>query len=520
MGNRAPQENAVQSSAEQASDAIVDDNFTLALEAMLSEDEARFQTKLQVISLVEFREAVGSKWHRLSEKVMMIAEGVINLHIGHGNVYGRRGQDLFVLLFRNVPDAEGRRRAVLIAQELGTRLVGAQFVGNERPLALAAELTIEVALAPHGVLNLDAIHDAIGEVRAIMAPVTDRAGYRPHLTTAVEADAPIRHSMLPTPLPEQQDLRAHLHSTKLSARDFTPRRSMLPGSSLTEKSAPQMVAAPSWTAVEISGGKPSGPRPGVDAAPPMPGDAALSLAWRPTWLAADETIGAYKAHVQRVDQPGETPWEGCRAYPSGGGEAALALDRFTIGAAVRELRSPDASRSAAKAILPIHWSSVTSPQRMSVLSPLADLSEDVRANRLIIDLFGTPDGVVDAQLSAALQSLRPLCREVSLRVRLSMPQAGRAALCGIRTIGVDLAELTEDERTDDANLLQSLRRLRQDAGAAGLSVYAWGIRRRTVVAGVVGGDFAMISGPGLMKDLPRPAKILPAPKSRIAGPVP
>ena len=156
--------------ASEASDGIVEDSFTLALDTLLTEDEGKFHTRLQVISLVEFREAVGDKWFRLSEKVMMIAEGVINLHLGAGNVFGRRGQDLFVLLFRNLSAAEGRRRAVQIAQELGTRLVGAQFIGNERPLALAAEITLGDAIGPDGALDLAALHDAVGEMRAIIAP--------------------------------------------------------------------------------------------------------------------------------------------------------------------------------------------------------------------------------------------------------------------------------------------------------------------------------------------------------------
>ncbi|TAN55624.1 MAG: hypothetical protein EPN20_20045 [Magnetospirillum sp.] len=497
-------------------DNVVEDSFTLALETMLIEDQGQFQTKLQVISLVEFREAVGDKWHRLSEKVMMIAEGVINLHIGPGNVYGRRGQDFFVLLFRNIPQAEGRRRAVQIAQELGTRLVGAQFVGHERPLALATEISLADAMAPDGGLDLAAILNAVGQMRALVASTAPpRAGYRPHLTKPPVADDPqIHHSALPPPLPEQGDLRAHLRPSKLSAKDFVPRRSMLPVQMPAKtEAAPRQVAAPTWTAVEMTDhARPADDGPG--GAPPMPGDATLSLAWRPTWMAAGEVIGAYRAQVNRVDMPGHAPFEGCRAYPADGGETALALDRFTIGAAVREMRSGD---TAAAIVLPLHWASACSPRRLSLLAPLGDLSEEIRADRLIIDLFGIPDGVGDGQLTATIQALRPLCKEVMLRVRLSHPRAPRAAECGIATIGIDLAELPHSERTDDDSLLDALARLHQKADAARLGVYAWGIRRRAVVVGTVLGGFAMIDGPGLMKDLARPAKILPAPRSRLAG---
>lgn len=495
-------------------DSMVEDSFTLALQDMLSQDTGDFQAKLQVISLVEFREAVGEKWYRLSEKVLLIAEGVINLHLGAGNSYGRQGEDCFALLFRTVPQAEGRRRAVQIAQELGTRLVGAQFVGHEVPLALAAEIDLASALDYDGNIILSAIDDAVSEMRAIIAPADKpRTGYRPHLTQQqVNADEPIRHSPLPTPLPEQQDLRAHLRPSKLSSKDFTPRRSMLPGTSPGKnETSPEQVAAPTWTAVEMTSGvKTSQPIP--EKTPPMPGDAALSLVWRPTWMADGEVIGAYKAHVQRIDSPGQTPYEGSRAYPPEGGESALTLDRFTIGAAVRDMRATPAA-----AIVPLHWASLTSPYRLALMAPFADLSEEIRASRLFIELFGVPDGILDAQLASVVQAMRPLCRAVMLRTRLSHSRAARAAGCGFALIGIDLAELPEAERTDDDALLGVLSALGRDAGAAGLSSYVWGIRRRKVVVGTVQGGHAMINGPGLMKDLAKPAKILPAPKSRLAG---
>ncbi|CAA7625188.1 hypothetical protein [Magnetospirillum sp. SS-4] len=493
---------------------VVEDSFTLALDDMLSEDAGRFQAKLQVISLVEFREAVGEKWSRLSEKVLLIAEGVINLHLGAGNVYGRQGRDCFVLLFRTVPHAEGRRRAVQIAQELGTRLVGAQFVGHDAPLALAAEIDLASALGLDGRLDLGAIDDAVGEMRAIIAPAAKpRTAYRPHLTQPqVNADEPIRHSPLPEPLPEQQDLRAHLRPSRLSAKDFAPRRSMLPSKPAEKAEAtPRRVADPTWTAVEMAGDAKASPATLAET-PPMPGDAALSLAWRPTWMAEGEVIGAYQAQIQRLDAPDHAPYLGCRAYPPGGGESAPTLDRFAIGNATREMRS-----SPAAAIVPLHWGSVTSPHRLGLMAPFADLSEEIRASRLFIELFGIPDGAPDAQLASVVQALRPLCRTVMLRTRLSHPRAPRAADCGFGLIGIDLAELPEAERTDDDPLLQALTALVRDAGTAGLGAYAWGIRRRKVVVGTVQGGFAMINGPGLMKDLARPAKVLPAPKSRLAG---
>jgi len=457
-------------------DSLLDDSFTLALEGLLTEGTSPDQIKLQLISLVEFHEAVGTKWPRIRDKVMLIAEGVINLHLGAGNVFGRQGEDFFVLLFRTVPAAEARRRAVTIAQALGTRLLGDQFDPGNRPLALAAEISLEDALGLGGTLDPDKLAGAIGEVRAVLAPAEDP---RPPLQAPEEAK---------------------------------PRKTGDPGWMTLESNGPSRAAEPNWRAMDKDGVL---ARSDFDLPPAMPSDAALSLLWRPSWVAAGEVIGAYKAQIQRVDRLGDTPLEGCRAYPADGGETALVLDRFATGALVRALRAAEEAGTRSMAILPLHWATINSPKRMAALAALADLPETIRANRLVFDLFGLPDDLPVSELNAVVQSLRPLCRDLFLRVPLSHPRVERATRCGVKVVGIDLSELPPSQYTDDSHLLRTLADLRSETDAAGLGVYAWGIRRRAVVMGTVHGGFAMINGPGLMKDLERPAKVLPAPRARF-----
>ena len=150
--------------AEKAPARLTDDAFRMFTEQLAKEEDGAFQIKLHIVSLVEFREAVGDKWSKLSDKVMMIAEGVINMHLGAGNIFNRQGSDFFILLFRTCDNTEARRRAVIIAQELGTRLVGDQFVGSEVPLALAAEVSTE-----------DGLHED-GSVLAVVAESTCDVG--------------------------------------------------------------------------------------------------------------------------------------------------------------------------------------------------------------------------------------------------------------------------------------------------------------------------------------------------------
>ena len=93
--------------------------------------------------------------------------------------------------------------------------------------------------------------------------------------------------------------------------------------------------------------------------------------------------------------------------------------------------------------------------------------------------------------------------------------AGLAVDCGASMIGIDLAELALSERTDDSHLIAALEGFQRSAEQARIGAYVWGVRRRNVVAQAVRVGFAMVNGAALMKDLARPAKVLPAPKARF-----
>ncbi|CCG40951.1 hypothetical protein [Magnetospirillum molischianum] len=517
-------------SAEPFDDRLVEDTFSLTLEEMLTEDAGRFQVKLQIISLVQFREAVGDKWARLSEKVMLIAEGVIAQHLGAGNVSGRQGQDFFVLLFRTVPHAEGRRRSILIAQELGTRLLGNQFIAGDQPLALAAELDLADAIGPDGRLNPSALASAIDATRAEIAHETAKEGTRREPNLVTDLNGGIRRSLMPGQSGDNGEAVDRTAETAWAGhteyrdgepvdprwkamRTAAPRPQTEPEWKPLETEKKRTKTEPDWKPLETARRLPEGH---PDSAPPMPADAVLTLTWRPTWMGSTETLGAYQARISRVDQPGQTPRDGSRAYPSEGGDTALALDRTIITNAVRELCAADTPIPRAALILPLHWASVSSARRLSLLAPLADLIEGQRGGRIIFELFGMPDDLATRDLNDTIQALRPLCREVMIRVSIDQPRAARAADCHASAIGVDLDELFVTGQADDDTLLDALAGLHQKADAAGLGVYAWGLRRRALVTGTVMGGYSLINGPGLMKDLSRPARALPAPRSRFA----
>lgn len=502
-------------------DSLTSEDFRLAMEQVLREDQGRFGTKLHVVSLVEFREAVGERWARVSDKVMMIAEGVITKHLGIGNLFARQGTDFFTLVFRTCSADEGRIRAHTIAQELGTRLVGDQFQGIDRPLALSAEMDLADALQLDGTLNHPAIQQAVGEKRALLAGTVSDANSKswvPPLTTTPVAKAPIAdlHSLSQTV--ERKQSNDDLPNAVTTGDAVQPAKD--PGWVAMEAPKRQKETEAAWIILDTGPQQPqSAPcAPAIiPSAPPLVDTTRLTLLWRPTWMANPQTIGAYVARIQRQDKPDAVPLDGTLAYPRADESSILTLDRYCIAGAMRDFRASENAGNGSTVVVPIHWTTLVAENRMEYLAPFADITQDARAARVVIDLFGVPDQASARQMGETIAIAKGLCRDVMVRTRLNDSRAKLAADCGASMIGIDLSQLPPAERTDDAALLLNLRRFLDQASTFGLGAYLWGARRRAAVVGAVQGGFAMVNGPALMKDIAKPAKILPAPKARFAA---
>ena len=442
------------------------ENAASRLEQLLQRDPS-LRAKLHVISLVEFRDWVGDKWPRLSTKVGIIVEQVIRRHVGAGNPFCQDGEDRWVIAFPDLAPEEARRRSQAVVEDLGHHLFGDQSGDGQRAMAVAVEVFVEDAVSEDGELNGLRVTAAIEENRAFVA------------STMVSE----------------------------SINQWKP----------VERSAQSQREEPVWEVIDApKSAKASSFDPDVMA--PLPSDSRLSLVWRPTWVASGEAISAYGARVIRQDHEGDEPLEGCRAYSADDVKGALRLDRFVASMAVRDILA--SARSGGEAnqssvIVPLSWSSLSSDQRGSVVVPFSELTQDIRNMRLVVEIFGIPDGTSTPELEAVVSYVRSLCREVLVRTRMSARRSSLAAEIGVSMVGLDLAELRPDERMDDEHLLETLGRVQEATARDGIGCYLWSARHRKVVGGVVQGGFEMVNGPGLMKDIGRPAIVLPAPRARF-----
>jgi hypothetical protein len=294
---------------------LTDDAFKLAIDTLCQDQEGRFQTQLQVISLVEFREAVGERWAKIIDKVMLIASGVIAHHIGAGNHYSRQGQDFFILLFRTCPQAEGRRRAMVIAQELGTRLLGDKFQGQDQPLALAVEVSLDQVMDAEGGFNFAAIQTAIGGTRTMLAAAAaenQRKGMKFGWSEGEPVrDEGLRRSLMPSkPLTPQEIAALPPITGGLPDTDGTRDPGPDPAWTPLELERRRRAAEPAWTELppehkpEPVAAPAAAPPPVIDAGPPPPTPPMPSpAAWTPRPVPASKAAAPIRPMAGRRRRP-------------------------------------------------------------------------------------------------------------------------------------------------------------------------------------------------------------------------
>jgi len=142
-----------------------DDSVSLTLSNLAQETETRASGRVQVISLADFRTAIGELWDKYQNKILIIAESTIARMIGRGNTFIPQGEDTWLLLFPSLEDDKAEQRTNAIAASIGKKLVGAQFTSEELPLPAAAKLDLSGAVNADGSLNMDAVKTAISRVR-------------------------------------------------------------------------------------------------------------------------------------------------------------------------------------------------------------------------------------------------------------------------------------------------------------------------------------------------------------------
>lgn len=519
---------------------VMDFSF-LALRDILSSSTGVIATKLHIITLRRFREAIGaSAWNRFVRTVHSIAEGVIRRHLGRANLCGRAADDTFVLSFNALPEIEARRMVRIIAADLMQKLIGDRFQGAQIMVTEIDAATIIMEGQRVDEAALDAAIDSARAVEHVEEYELAAAGV--HVDPCWQ-DMIVAHGAGD---PVWMDLAIHLYrrnphwraaAARLAARDphwraIAPRLDNVdPGWYWRLKSL--SADDPSWLETSVSaadgkkiaygrrwrdltandgGGLPQSPliKDGQAACPdagpvwcplqwppkgwqagPEAADVnadivslpeGAAIAYRPTWRRHSPVIDTYLC-VARSD-----------ADVAGGGLPEMssaqrtALNLALVQATMRQLNEDIEARRCSTLILPIRLSLLTGAHWTTVRTLLREASDAARQRYLLVEVIDIPERKAATNLAPVVNAVKTLCRDVLLQTPSAATGPGRFKACLPFATGIDIAA----RQAGEAAVADRIKRLATRSGRTPL--YVWGVDRSIDFAAAVAAGCVYVSG--------------------------
>ena len=437
--------------------------------------------RLQVLSLVDFREALAGKWQRLSGLMSVAIPAIARKHINADNdIFALLDAEVSLLAMPNRGRQQVRTCVSRIAQDVARQLFGDGIINGRRPQVIITSIAANEAFAADGHVNRQAINSAVVQAGAFLKPAPVE-----QVAQVVDLAAPHRAT-----------LAALMQEPSVAA-------------SISGRSKAGATSSPDWfdsqldacaEAVHHAKGK-------------MTGDTKLTLLWTPTWVTAQKRMGAFHARIVRQDEDGGASLESGRAYENATPVEILTLDRFIATNTAKELKSLHYSKQPGGLIMPIHWMSMAPRWRDCVNLPILDCPVAARRKQMKIEVFGISSALPSFVLNYMFEPIEALGCDVI--VRLGLGDVGvMSMLRSVKAVGIDLAELGEKDRVGDDELLRRINHFRSVAKNYNLACFIWGVRRRTMITTLIDAGYSFINGPGIMCDLGHPA--LPQQRQRVA----
>lgn len=145
--------------------------------------------RLHVFSLTDFRQAVGSKWGKLSGLLEVAGDAIIRRHVDLSkDVITRLDAEIACLSMPVASRQESRARVASIAADLSTYLFGDALIDGRRPQVVAANMAVKDAVTGEGTLDHEAIRKAVAQAGAALPALSGLSA--PHRATLAAMLAP------------------------------------------------------------------------------------------------------------------------------------------------------------------------------------------------------------------------------------------------------------------------------------------------------------------------------------------
>lgn len=373
------------------------------LREILSHYRREAFNRVYMIDLATIRARLGERWDAVSDKVLGITRQSIERHLAAADMTAPYGEHMFLVVFSHLGQREAELKCLLIAREVGRRLVGSDEASDVvRVRTVAIQDNGDIAYADVDLAaSADALRHEVGAaaIRGLTA--------LPRLATAS--------------LPHWDQLQ-FIYRPLLSLRG--------------------MVVS-TFIAVPI------------------------------------HPVGANRYASGHAVLP--NPADDCQIAD---------LDMVMLAKIITDLKLTDEKDIRALLCLPVHFHTLSIPRFRDLYLETCRQYLPTLTSRLIFELVGLPDGVVQSRLHDLVAALRPHSRAVIARVPLKQRDFAAFRLAGLHAVGTDIYYAKEPEEV----LMHSMDHFIDKAEREGLKTYIHGLRSVSLATAAISSGFDYIDG--------------------------
>lgn len=479
--------------------------FQARVIAALGDAAALAVGKIHFLNLADLQADFGAHWDRVAGKCDEVVAAVLQAHLQPGDFHTRYRDDVYVLVFKDLPADAARERVAAIAHQVREQLrewdqrfaalgiAAAAAAADPRLLRESSDLLAALAA------ELDQPQHQF-PLRRGAGPQWQPIQFEPRPAPGVAAPAPPEPPRPPpqspagTTPPGSGDWIAGLAATERRLAEAQGRMRVQPAQA-PEQAVPAPKAAARWET--FAPDKPSAPPSEIVAELKAAGwdfqfESEFRCAYMPIWNRAASAVTAYHGEAGLEVESAVYPIDAVVPDPLRTPVLA-AVDRIVLRRAAADLDATLGRGSKCLVVVPVHYSTLRSAdawQRHLVLCNR--LSPPVR-RCLVWEVVGAEIEPKLSQLSVDIAAIRTFGRSVSLRWTVDQPLLRGLKGIGVNAVGINLARNTEAESKLFAGVIGFAER----AALEDLQVYAFGCKSLSIVAAAASSGFGYLTGPAI-----------------------
>lgn len=469
--------------------------FAQRLKTVMNTDQLTLVGSVQMIGLGRLRSHFGGRWDTVSDKVHALVRSVIEKRtLGH-DVHARLGEDTYVVVFSRMQPEAARMKGALMAEEIARKIFGDSPPADLIQVGVASlspddepEEVPRPAVPAQAALRIAAgSQESVIDVPVPPAAPASVAGgapaLRPNGTNDASGAGTFNSADPNWSRSGTSDSKAAASWCRAGKDESDPANEW----QRVGREEPEFMHE--WR--RIGRDEPEFEhqwRPIANGELGIPQD--LRFVYQPAWLVNRQVIAAHTFLPARVAEDGIVVAGGAAMPYRLPTAENYSLDLLGLMKVMRNLEQMAKTRAQACVIFPLHLQTLDLPRQRKMFTDYAtSIPDDMRA-KLLFEIMGISDTTPMSTTANAVSTLKPLCRNVLVRVRLETRSMSDFLTLGVHAVGIDLGNLGWPEK----DLFPMLNEFNLRAQKSRLCTFVHGISTRSLLSGSVAAGFRYLDG--------------------------